>query len=119
MNIYLAKILFQIVCGEGSHIPQFDEQLRIIQAKDPISAFKKAQSIGRLEENCFQNIHFVPVYWKFINVSDIYSLDKTTDGAEVYSRIYEEEDADRLVQRIHSRAEKILQNNSFPSPFFN
>ncbi|RYY10197.1 MAG: DUF4288 domain-containing protein, partial [Chitinophagaceae bacterium] len=27
MNWYLAKLIFRIVCGQGNHTPQFDEQL--------------------------------------------------------------------------------------------
>ncbi|MEP7129294.1 MAG: DUF4288 domain-containing protein, partial [Chitinophagales bacterium] len=29
MNWYLAKIVFRIICGDGLHQPQFDEQLRL------------------------------------------------------------------------------------------
>jgi len=27
MNWYLAKLVFRIICGDGDHTPQFDEQL--------------------------------------------------------------------------------------------
>ncbi|HEV3251858.1 MAG TPA: DUF4288 domain-containing protein, partial [Puia sp.] len=45
MNWYLAKIVFRIICGEGQHIPQFDEQLRLIEAGNEVEAFEKATNI--------------------------------------------------------------------------
>ena len=32
MNWYLTKMVFRIICGDGSHKAQFDEQLRLIHA---------------------------------------------------------------------------------------
>jgi hypothetical protein len=46
MNCYLAKIVYRIICGEGKHMPQFDEQLRLIYAEDDFHAFQKARIIG-------------------------------------------------------------------------
>ena len=34
MNWYLSKLVFRIVCGDGQHRAQFDEQLRLIAAAD-------------------------------------------------------------------------------------
>jgi len=33
MNWYLAKMVFRIICGEGNHTAQFDEQLRLISGE--------------------------------------------------------------------------------------
>ena len=41
MKWYLAKIVFQIICGDGKHTAQFDEQLRLIAAADEDEAFGK------------------------------------------------------------------------------
>ena len=49
MNWYLSKIIFRIICGEGRHTPQFDEQLRLIAATDEQQAFEKAMAIGEKE----------------------------------------------------------------------
>ena len=46
MNWFLAKIVYRIVCGDGDHTPQFDEQLRLVQATDESSAFEKAKAIA-------------------------------------------------------------------------
>ena len=47
MKWYLAKIVFQIICGEGMHTPQFDEQLRLIEAANEDLAFEKASTLGQ------------------------------------------------------------------------
>ena len=42
MNWYLSKIVYQIICDQGLHRPQFDEQLRLIYAEDDLHAFQSA-----------------------------------------------------------------------------
>ena len=53
MNWYLAKFVFRIFCGDGQHMAQFDEQLRLIAAGSKEEAFHKAQSMGMKEEDMF------------------------------------------------------------------
>ena len=89
MNWYLAKIVFQINCGNGLHTGQFDEQLRLIAAENKEDAFQKAQSIGKQEEEIFINQKQQLVQWKFINVSALYKFTEMIDGAELFSRIEE------------------------------
>jgi hypothetical protein len=55
MNWYLSKIVFRIVCGNGDHTPQFDEQLRLVSAETKEEAFRKAQQMGKKEEETFYN----------------------------------------------------------------
>ena len=47
MNWYLAKIVYRIICGNGDHAAQFDEQLRLICATNKEDAFHKAQRTGK------------------------------------------------------------------------
>ena len=61
MNWYLAKFVYRIVCGNGSHNPQFDEQLRLIAATGREEAFTKAQQMGRNEEESFYNQRGCPL----------------------------------------------------------
>ena len=56
MKWYLAKIVFRIICGDGKHVAQFDEQLRLISAPDEEKAFEKAQDMGRNEQDSFLNL---------------------------------------------------------------
>lgn len=104
MNWFLAKIVYRIVCGEGIHQPQFEEQLRLIQATCEGEALVKAKQIGLAEEVQFSNQQQQLVQWRFINVSEVYLLQAITDGAEVYSRIEEKEDAALYESIVHSKA---------------
>jgi len=112
MNWYLAKIVFRIICGEGHHCPQFDEQLRLIKATDEDEAFFKAQSLGVQEEDTFQNIHKQQVHWQFINVSELYKLSALIDGAEVYSSIRETDEAEYYIDLVHKKAEGIQEKQT-------
>lgn len=114
MKWYLAKLVFHILCGNGKHTPQFDEQLRLIYAEDDLHAFHKARKIGDAEN---EDETKLPVKWKFIDVSELHLLAEITDGAEIYSRINEEESAEIYIGNIKKRAKGLLQNglNNFVS----
>ena len=104
MKWYLAKIIYRIICGEGAHTPQFDEQLRLIHADDDFHAFQKARLIGQKEEDNFLNQQQKPVRWKFLDITELHPLDELTDGAEIYSKIDEKDDAQNYIQQINTRS---------------
>ena len=104
MNWYLAKIVFRIVCGDGDHTAQFDEQLRLISAVKKEEALLKAQLFGSRGEEIFFNSNQQLVHWQFVNVSELYKLSELIDGAELYSRIEEKENGDSYVQIINRKA---------------
>jgi len=108
MQWYLAKIVFRILCGEGDHLAQFDEQLRLIGAESKEEAFRKAQQMGRTEEETFMNRKNQLVQWKFINVSELYKLSELIDGAELYSRIEEKDNAESYIFTVNQKAENIF-----------
>ncbi len=107
MNWYLTKIIFRIICGNGDHTPQFDEQLRLIKAADEQDALAKAQYIGQKESDAFINAKEQQVQWKFINIAELYKINGFIDGAELYSRIYETDNADEYINLINRKAENI------------
>lgn len=107
MNWYLSKIIFQIICGDGRHTPQFDEQLRLIAAYDEEEAFTKAIRLGEKEQDQFYNHEQQLVQWKFINVSELYRLSALLDGAEMYSRIQETDDPQGYIELANRRANHI------------
>jgi len=111
MKWYLAKLVYRIVCGDGNHTPQFDEQLRLVLADDELHAFQKARSMGEKEQDNFLNAHLKPVHWKFIDVPEIYQLSGLIDGAEMYSRIREEDDADIYIRITQLKAAHLLENS--------
>ena len=118
MKWYLAKLIYRIICGDGDHKPQFDEQLRLICAEDDLDAFQKARLTGQTEEDTFLNNTQKLVHWKFIDVPELHPLSELTDGAEIYSRIYEEEDADDYIKIIQRRAAYLMEN-TFSNVAFN
>ena len=112
MNWYLAKIVFRIICGEGQHIPQFDEQLRLIEAGNEVEAFEKATNIGIREQDQFFNQDRKMVQWKFINIAELYKLSGLLDGAELYSRVQETENADLYIELTNKKAAHIRRNST-------
>ncbi len=111
MKWYLAKIIYRIICGDGEHTPQFDEQLRLVAAEDDLHAFQKARLIGEREEDSFLNHIAKPVQWKFIDVAELHPLNNLIDGAEMYSRICEEDNPDMYIRTTHLRANHLLESS--------
>src|SRR5215212_9015663 len=112
MKWYLAKIVYRIICGQGEHTGQFDEQLRLISASNVDEAFEKAIAIGKSEQETFYNIKQQLVQWQFVNVAELYYLSELIDGAELYSRINEVDDADAYVTFVHRKAESIQKKQT-------
>jgi hypothetical protein len=112
MNWYLAKLVFRIICGQGHHTAQFDEQLRLIRASNEQEAFEKATVIGEQEEDEFFNEQDKLVQWKFINVSELYKLSGLLDGAELYSKIQEIDNPDIYIELTHKKAAHIQLNST-------
>jgi hypothetical protein len=112
MNWFLAKMVFRIICGDGEHTAQFDEQLRLIQAGSMEEAFHKVQALGGREEEAFFNQRQQLVQWQYVSVSELYQLNDLIDGAELYSRIEERENADAYMHIVHARANQIRFGNA-------
>ena len=110
MKWYLAKLVYRIICGDGNHTPQFDEQLRLIAAEDDLHAFQKARLFGHREQDNFLNAADKPVHWKFVDVAEMQELNDLSDGVEVYSRISEEEDADIYTKLTLLRAAHLQES---------
>lgn len=109
---YLTKMVFQIICGDGDHTAQFDEQLRLISAGSREEAFIKAQLLGGREEEMFFNSDQRLVQWQFITVSELYLLDNLIDGAELYSRIEEKDNADSYLHFIRRKSDQLKLGES-------
>lgn len=112
MNWYLAKVVYQIICGDGDHTPQFDEQLRLIAADDEQTAFAKAKMIGEQEQESFVSQRSKLVQWQFINVSELYKISALIDGAELYSKIRETDNPCVYIEQINKKAAHIQSNTT-------
>jgi len=104
MNWYLAKIVFRITCGDGNHTAQFDEQLKLVAASTESEAFDRSVMFGLEGEDRFLNQKQQLVRWEFVNVAEVLPLYDLSDGAELYSRINEVDDADAYADSVHRRA---------------
>ena len=80
---------------------------KLIAAKDEDEAFQKALAIGQREQDGFYNHEQQLVQWKFINVAELYRLSGLLDGAEMYSRIQETDDAEAYIDLTNRRADHI------------
>lgn len=114
MNWYLAKLVYRIICGLGKHTPQFEEQLRLIEAPSKGEAFQKAMAIGKKEETQFPNERQELVKWRFVNISELYQLAEVVDGTEVYSRIEERDEAEVFEDMVHARATTLQDELNTP-----
>ena len=111
MKWYISKVVFQIICGDGNHVAQFDEQLRLIRAENEDQAFEKATELGINETDSFYNQRDQLVQWKFINISELYEL-SLIDGAELHSKISEADDAFGYINLVHAKAKQIKEKQS-------
>ena len=107
MNWYIAKIIFQITVSGISHTPQFDEQLRLIEAHDEQEAFRKARWKGQQEDESFLNNVKETVRWQFIDIAELTEVKKLEDGTELYSKIRETPDASKYIKVIRQKAQAI------------
>lgn len=110
MNWYLAKLVFSISADDSQHKPQFDEQLRLIEADSTERALLKARSIGISEEDSFFNDKMKTVKWEFINVAELLPIKKIEDGMELYSRIHETDEAKPYINYVHQKAMSLRLN---------
>jgi hypothetical protein len=109
MNWFLAKLVFRIVCGSGTHTAQFEEQVRLIYADDELHAFHKARLLG--EGDCLKEGSLAGVQWKFIDVCELHLLGQSTDGAEIFSTIKEEANAEAYIRSIQKMASQLFQRS--------
>lgn len=110
MKKYLTKLIFNVNIG-NSNRTEFDEQIRIIEASDLETAFLKARSLGRKEEESFVNNNNQLVNWTFIDVAEIYLLDDMKDGEQVYSNTRKIKDADSFINHVRQKSMEIQAKN--------
>src|SRR5215212_6771867 len=111
MKWYIAKLVFQIICGDGEHAAQFDEQLRLVRAPNEDEAFEQATLLGTNETDSFYNQRNQLVQWKFINICELYEL-SLIEGAELHSKISEADDACSYINLVHAKAGHIKEKQS-------
>ncbi len=108
-NWFIAKLVFGIHQSSQAVITQFDEQLRLIEAKDKLEALIKSRMIGIREENTFTNEQSGEVRWEFVDVVELRLISEFKDGMEICSRIDEHDPADSYIGYVKHRGQ-LLHN---------
>lgn len=111
MNRYLVKLMFNININNGSNVSQFDEQVRVIESPSLEDAFYKARAIGRREEETFLNAEQQTVNWQFIDVAEVYPLEKFKDGEQIYSSTRKIKDSGAFISYIRQKSMEIQAKN--------
>ncbi len=113
MNKYIAKVVFQIVSGNGKHTPQFDEQFRLFEAKTENEALEKARAKGKEEETSFLNEKKQTVLWKYIGVTELVKIQDMEDGAQIYASTQETEDENNYIYKVKQKERTIETLSNF------
>jgi hypothetical protein len=101
-NWFIAKLVYQIVCGEGKHRPQFEEQWRLINAHDATEVMVKAQSMAHSETESIV-AGLLPVHWQFVSLVEIIPLNQMADGTEILAITREPYDHQGYLTNIFSK----------------
>lgn len=104
MKWFTAKIVFGIHHSSQEAITQYDEQIRMIQARDEHEAFLKSRMLGVREEYSFVNENEEEVRWEFVDVTDLSEISELKDGMELYSRIHEIDPREQYIRFVHDKA---------------
>ena len=70
MKAYTAQIIYRILC-EGVSTEQYEEQWRLVIARNEAEALTSAREFAREEETLFVDRHGRTVNWKLVAVKDI------------------------------------------------
>lgn len=109
MEKYLVKLVFQVQVEDQTH--EFDEQMRVIAARNAAEAFYKARSLGKREEAVFKSREEKNISWLFIDVVDIYGLEGAGDGEQLYSRSYQLPDEQSYIHYVKQKSMEIQVKN--------
>lgn len=112
MNWYIAKVVYRIICGEGNHPAQFEDQLRLVSAGDEEAAVAKAHDIATNEQFSFVNNRQQQVEWRFVNVSELIKVSEWVDGAELYSTINEVDNAEAYINLVNDKSALLLKTQT-------
>jgi hypothetical protein len=110
MHWYLAKMVFRITCGHGKHKAQFDEQIRLIQASHSAEALEKARRYAAEESLSTTATAADSARWNLVDIPELFRLQGMVDGAELFSRITEEEDGVLYEEIVRRRADMLRYN---------
>lgn len=110
MKWFVAKLIFEI--KTDGRYPQFDEQLRIIEAINEELALEMAYQIGIMQKEAIVDIKDNLVTWKFIAVTEIQGIDDVKHGTEIHYKIAEPEQADQYLALVAEKAAQLKKRQT-------
>ncbi|SDC29675.1 DUF4288 domain-containing protein [Pedobacter soli] len=113
MKWFAVNCIYQVICGDGKHAPQFNEQTRLIQAVGQMEALDKARLNAVNFNPPFDNCKGEKVVWRFIGVGGISAVEEPADGAEVSSSIVEPESVDQYLEALKHRNQSLTNQKLF------
>jgi hypothetical protein len=105
MNWYITKLVFSINHQTKNAPTQFDEQLRLIEAKNQLEALMKARMIGIKDELTYTNENEIEVTWSFVDVIELREVQSFEDGMEIHSRIDEHDAFEKYTDYVKHRGQ--------------
>jgi hypothetical protein len=103
MNWFIVKMIFQIETEDNLY-PQFDEQLRIIDAINEDLALEIAYQMGQMEQEEIKSHKDEVLKWKFIAVTEINNIGDIAHGKEIHYQITEPEEAANYLSFVKEKA---------------
>ena len=113
MKWFAVNCIYQVICGEGKHTPQFNEQTRLIHAEGITQALDKAKLNAVHFNPPFNNCQGEKVVWKFIGVGGISGVAALADGVEISSKIVEPKSVDQYLEKLKHRNKSLTNQNHF------
>jgi hypothetical protein len=98
---YVAKLIVQCkVEGDESGLWTVDEQIRVIRASDPDTAYRKTMDLGKRQETSYENMYGKIVTWEYIGLQDLAPLlaASIVDGTEITGRLLTSDNPLELVR---------------------
>ena len=111
MKKYLVKLVFKVCVETQGERSEFDEQMRVLFARNAEEAFYKARSMGKKEEEVFKSGGEKSIAWVFIDVSELYAIEAVNDGEQLYSRTYKMQDEKAFIHYVKQKSMEIQVKN--------
>ena len=112
MKWFAVNCIYQIIFGDGLHSPQFNEQVRLIEAENIRDAITKAKQFASGYNPSFRNSEGKNVVWNFVDVGGIIEIKQPKDGVEVSSKILEPESIEAYLKNLKYRNKILTKLNT-------
>jgi len=111
MKWFSVNCIYRVVCGEGKLSPQFNEQIRLLQANSRLEALEKINQNANKYNLPFKNCNGEQVNWEFLGIGSLIEITKPEDGVEVAAKILEPKSVERYLENLAHRTRLLTEYN--------